>query len=64
VGGSTQEDFLDLFLKTQEIFWYYFVEYISYTFDLHTFSFFDAHDLQVWPFAGVAKFLHILFAVL
>jgi hypothetical protein len=31
---------------------------------LHLFSFFNAHDFQVWAFDGVAEFLHILFRVL
>jgi hypothetical protein len=28
---------------------------------LHLFSFFDAHDSQVWSFDGVSEFLHFLF---
>jgi hypothetical protein len=27
---------------------------------LHLFSFFNAHDSQVWSFDGVAEFLHFL----
>jgi hypothetical protein len=46
-----------------EIFCYYFVEYISYTFGLHSLSF-NAHDSQVWSFDGIVAFLHIPFAVL
>jgi hypothetical protein len=42
----------------------YFVEYIMYTFGLHPFSFFDAHDSQVWSFDGVTEFLHIPFTAL
>jgi hypothetical protein len=40
------------FLTIWEIFCNYFVEYITYTFGLHLFSFFDSHDLQVWSFDG------------
>jgi hypothetical protein len=50
-----------LSLKIWEIFWYYFVKYITYPFGLNLFPFFDAHDLQVWSFDGVAEFLHIPF---
>jgi hypothetical protein len=43
--------FLDLngllFLEIWEIFWYHFVEYITYPFGLQVFSFFDTHDSQV-----------------
>jgi hypothetical protein len=28
---------------------------------LHLFSFFNAHDCQVWSFDGVGEFLHFLF---
>jgi hypothetical protein len=49
-----------LFLEIWEIFCYYFVGYIIYPFGLH--FFFDAHDLQVWSFDGVAEFLCIPFA--
>jgi hypothetical protein len=45
-----------------EIFSYYFVEYIMYSFGLYLFSLFDAHDSQAWSFDGVTEFLHILFA--
>jgi hypothetical protein len=31
---------------------------------LHLFSFFNAHDPQVWSFDGVAEFLHIPFTAL
>jgi hypothetical protein len=31
---------------------------------LHIFSFFDAHDLQVWCFDGGTNFLHIPLALL
>jgi hypothetical protein len=31
---------------------------------LHLFSFFNAHDSQVWSFDGVAEFLHIAFTAL
>jgi hypothetical protein len=51
-----------LFLEFWEIFCYYFVEYITYIFGLHLF--FNAYDLQVWSFNGVAEFLHIPFKVL
>jgi hypothetical protein len=34
-----------------------------YSFGLH-FSFFNAHDSQVWSFDGGAEFLHILFIAL
>jgi hypothetical protein len=33
-----------------------------YPFELHLFSFFDAHDSQIWPFDGVADIFHIPFA--
>jgi hypothetical protein len=35
-----------------------------YPFCLHLFSFFNAHDSQVWSFDGVAEFLHNPFIVL
>jgi hypothetical protein len=35
-------------------FCHYFIEYITYTFGLHLFSF-DAHDSQVWSFDGVTE---------
>jgi hypothetical protein len=60
--------FLDLngqiFLEVSEIFCYYFIEYITYPFDLHLFSFFNAHDSQILSFDGVAEFLHIPFTAL
>jgi hypothetical protein len=31
---------------------------------LYLFSFFNAHDSQVWPFDEVTEFLHILFTAL
>jgi hypothetical protein len=33
----------------------YFVEYVSYTFNLYLFSFFNVHDLQALSFNGVAE---------
>jgi hypothetical protein len=33
-----------------------------YPFGLHPFSFFDAHDSQVWSFDGVTEFFYIPFA--
>jgi hypothetical protein len=48
-----------LFIKSLEIFFYYFVEYFTYNFDLHLFSLFNADDLQVWSLDGVAGFLYI-----
>jgi hypothetical protein len=50
------------FLKIWEIFYYYFIAYITYIFGLHLFSFFNAQDSQVWSFDGVSEFLHIPFA--
>jgi hypothetical protein len=50
-------------LKIWEGFCYYFVEYISYAFDLHLF-FFNTHDSQVWSFDEVAEFLHIPFTAI
>jgi hypothetical protein len=50
--------------KIWEIFYYYFVKYITYTFGLHVFSFFDALGSQIWSFDGGADFLHISFAAL
>jgi hypothetical protein len=47
-----------------KVFCYYFTEYVMYPFGLHFFSFFNAHDSQVWPFDGVAEFLHIPFTAL
>jgi hypothetical protein len=38
-----------------------FCEYITNSFCLHLFSFFNAHDSQVWSFDGVSEFLHIPF---
>jgi hypothetical protein len=52
------------FSRLGKIFCYYFVEYIMYSFGLHLFSFFNAHDSQVWSFDGVAGFLHIPFTAL
>jgi hypothetical protein len=49
------------FLEIWEIFHYYFIEYIMNPFCLHLFSFFDAHDSQVWSFDGVGEFLYIPF---
>jgi hypothetical protein len=49
-------------LRFGKFFCYYFTEYIMYPFSLHLFFFFDAHDLQVSSFDGVAEFLCILFA--
>jgi hypothetical protein len=53
-----------LFLMIWENFWDYFIEYITYTFGLHLFSLFDAHDSQVLSFGGIAEFLYIAFATL
>jgi hypothetical protein len=47
------------FLENWEIFCYYFVQYITYTSGLQFFSFFNAHDLQVWSFDGIAEFLQV-----
>jgi hypothetical protein len=52
------------FLKTWEIFSYYFVEYITYTSGLDFFSLFKAHDLKVWSLDGVTDFLHVPFTAL
>jgi hypothetical protein len=49
------------FLKIWKIFCYYFIEYDTYPFDLHLFSFFNAHDSQVCSFDEVSEFLHIPF---
>jgi hypothetical protein len=38
--------------------------YCTYPFGLHLFSFFSAHDSQVWSFDGVAEFLNTPFAAL
>jgi hypothetical protein len=46
-----------LFPEILENFCYAFVEYITYIFGLHLFSFFNVYDLQ-------AEILHILFATL
>jgi hypothetical protein len=46
-----------------EIFCYYFVEYITYTFGLQ-FSFFNAHDEQVWSFNGIAEFFMFILQLL
>jgi hypothetical protein len=43
-------------LKIWEIFCYYLIEYIIYPFGLPLFSFFNAHDSQVWSFDGVSEF--------
>jgi hypothetical protein len=53
-----------IFLKIWEIFCYYFFEYVIYLFGLHLFSFFNAHDSQVWSFDEVTEFLHIPFIAL
>jgi hypothetical protein len=42
---------------------YYFIGYIMYPFVSDLFSFFNAHDSQVWSFDGVVEFLHIPFTV-
>jgi hypothetical protein len=47
------------FLKIWEIFCYYFIEYIMYSFGLQLF-FFNAHD----SFDGVTEFLYIPFIAL
>jgi hypothetical protein len=44
------------FLEIWEVFCYYFIEYITFLFDLHLFSFFNAYDSQIWYFNGVADF--------
>jgi hypothetical protein len=41
-----------------------FIEYIMYSFGLHLFSFFNAHDSQFGAFDGVTKILHIPFTAL
>jgi hypothetical protein len=48
-----------LFLEIWDIFCYYLVEYIMYSFDLNLF--FDAHDLQIWSFDVVSEFLYFSF---
>jgi hypothetical protein len=57
-------DFLYLngqnFLKTGEIFCYYLIEYVTYPFGLHLFSF-NGHTYQAWSFDVLAEFLHIPF---
>jgi hypothetical protein len=50
-----------VFLEILEIFCYYFIKYIIYPCGLQHFSFFSAHDSQVWSFDEVTEFLHILF---
>jgi hypothetical protein len=52
------------FLEIWEILCYYFIVIIMYLFGLYLFSFFNAHDSQVWSFDGVAEFLHIPFTAL
>jgi hypothetical protein len=52
------------FTRFGKFFCYYFIEYIMNPFGLHLLSFFNAHDPQLWSFAGVAEFLHILFTAL
>jgi hypothetical protein len=41
-----------------------FVEYILNPFSLHLFSFFDAHDSQVWSLDGVIELLSVPYAAL
>jgi hypothetical protein len=53
-----------LFLEIWDIFWSYFVEYITYNFGLHLFFFFIVHFTQAWSFDGVVEFFHIPFTVL
>jgi hypothetical protein len=53
-----------IFLEIWEIFCYCFIEYIKYLFGLHIFSFFNAHDSQVWSFDGVTEVLYIPFPAL
>jgi hypothetical protein len=52
------------FLKIWEIFCYYFIEYVMYPSGLNLFSFFNAHDSQIWSFDGVSELLHIPFTAL
>jgi hypothetical protein len=52
------------FLKIWETFCYYSIEYVTYPFGLHLFSFFNALDSQVWSFDGVTEFLDIPFTAL
>jgi hypothetical protein len=51
-------------LQIWEIFCYYFIGYIMYPFGLYLFSFFNAHDSQVWSLDGLTEFLHIPFTAL
>jgi hypothetical protein len=53
-----------LFLEIWENFCYHFIQYITYPFGLHLFSFSDPHDLQVLSFDGVSEFLCIPFTAL
>jgi hypothetical protein len=66
VWGAGSFLYLDvhIFLEIWKFFSYYFIEYITYTFGLHWFSFYSVHDLQVWSFDRVAEFLHISFTAL
>jgi hypothetical protein len=57
---------VNLFLEIWDIFCYYFVEYITYTFGLHILSFND-HDSQIWsvtellsPCIFLSQFLSLL----
>jgi hypothetical protein len=52
------------FLKIWEIFCYYFIACIMDPFCLYFFSFFNAHESQVWSSDGVTEFLHIPFSAL
>jgi hypothetical protein len=52
------------FLEIWEIFCYYFIKYVSYLFGLYLFSFFNAHESQVWSFDGVTESLYIPFTAL
>jgi hypothetical protein len=52
------------FLESWEIFCYYFIEYITYPFGLHIFSFFNVLDSQIWSCDGVAEFVYIPFTAL
>jgi hypothetical protein len=38
--------------------------FLFYRIYFHLFSFFNAHDSQVWSFGGVGEFLHTLFTAL
>jgi hypothetical protein len=38
-----------------------FCEHIAYAFDFHLFSFFNAHDFQIWSFGGVTGFFLFFF---